>query len=206
MDRREAIKSLGFGSMAVISSSTLLGALHASAGTRSLDGPTSFFDENETAQLEKICEGILPRTQTPGATDAGVARHLDKALASVYRHREAEYIRQGLGVFVRQFDATGVSFKAANTNQITDRINDYLKRFNADPDMLTGIRQSAKEDNAKSEEFLENYFVANVVEATIWSYFTSELVGENVMRYDPIPGKYEACIPYRKGEKSWSSV
>lgn len=207
MHRRDALKTLGFGSTALFSSSALLGALQGCTAVRMADESPSFLNDRESSQLVKICEGILPRTETPGATDAGVAQHLDTALANIYRDREAEYFRRGIAVFVERFEADlGLSFDAAGQNQITDRINGYLKRYSNDPAILKAFRASAEVDGVKSDDFIETNFVTNVVNATFASYFTSELAGETVMRYDPVPGKYEACIPYRKGQKSWASV
>ena len=34
-----------------------------------------------------------------------------------------------------------------------------------------------------------------VRELTIVGYFTSETVGKTVLHYDPIPGRYDGCIP-----------
>ncbi len=38
----------------------------------------------------------------------------------------------------------------------------------------------------------------------IWAYFTSEEIGENVLSYDPIPGKYEPCKPLSEVGNKWS--
>jgi hypothetical protein len=32
-------------------------------------------------------------------------------------------------------------------------------------------------------------------EATILGYFTSEEVGRKVLHYDPVPGRYDPCVP-----------
>ena len=112
-----------------------------------------------------------------------------------------------MAVFVDRFeDNSEVSFSKANTDQVTDVINAYFKKYKADESILKDYRAAFNDEGNKTEDFLETYFVTNVVDSTFWSYFTSELVGKEVMRYDPIPGKYEGCIPYNKGDKSWSSV
>ena len=67
-------------------------------------------------------------------------------------------------------------------------------------------RTRNRDEGEKSGEFLETYFVTQVVDSTFRSYFTSELVGETVLPYDPIPVKYEGCLPYEPGQKLWSSV
>lgn len=207
MERREALKNLGFGSMALFTSTALFGALQGCSSSPEVNWAPVYLSPTQAAQLEQICEGILPKTDTPGATDAGVANHLDQALSVIYKNREADFFKKGMAVFVDRFgDNSDTKFDKANTEQITDAINDYFKKYKADETILKEYRASFNADGAKSDDFLETYFVTNVVDSTFWSYFTSELVGKEVMRYDPIPGKYEGCIPYSKGDKSWSSV
>ena len=207
MERREALKNLGFGSMALFTSTALFGALQGCSSTPGVAWTPVFLSSSEAAQLEKICEGILPKTDTPGATEAGVANHLDEALSIIYKNREAEFFKRGMAVFVERFGSNSeVKFNKANTDQVTDVINNYFQKYKADESILKNYRDSFDDEGQKTDDFLETYFVTNVVDSTFWSYFTSELVGKEVMAYDPIPGKYDGCVPYEKGQKSWSSV
>lgn len=207
MERREALRNLGFGSAAIFSSSMLFGALQSCSPQASVDWVPVSMTAQEAAELEKICEGICPKTTTPGATEAGVANHLDQALSVLSTNKEVDYFKKGMGVFVDNFNADQeVKFKDATTEQMTDVINSYFKKYEDSPEMLRDLRSGMNEDGEKSNEFLETYFVTQVVDSTFQSYFTSELVGETVMRYDPIPVKYEGCIPLEPGQKAWSSV
>ena len=207
MERREALKNLGFGSMALFTSTALFGALQGCTAGPEVAWEPVYLTSSQAAQLEKICEGILPKTETPGATEAGVANHLDQALSAIYKNREAEFFKKGMAVFTERFkDNSANSFAKATTEQVTDVINGYFKKYKADESILKNYRASFNDEGVKTDDFVETYFVTNVVDSTFWSYFTSELVGKEVMRYDPIPGKYEGCIPYNVGDKSWSSV
>ncbi|MCB0632993.1 MAG: gluconate 2-dehydrogenase subunit 3 family protein, partial [Lewinella sp.] len=38
----------------------------------------------------------------------------------------------------------------------------------------------------------------------IGAYLSSEEIGEQVLRYDPIPGGYDGCLPLETGDRSWS--
>ena len=33
--------------------------------------------------------------------------------------------------------------------------------------------------------------------------FTSQVGMMEVLKYEPIPGRYEGCVPYKKGDKLW---
>jgi hypothetical protein len=39
---------------------------------------------------------------------------------------------------------------------------------------------------------------------TLLGYFTSEPGATKALRYNPVPGKFEGCIPYKKGDKAWA--
>jgi hypothetical protein len=41
-------------------------------------------------------------------------------------------------------------------------------------------------------------------ELTLLGYFTSEIGCTQARRYIETPGKYDACIPYKKGDKAWA--
>jgi hypothetical protein len=112
-----------------------------------------------------------------------------------------------MAVFVKNYnEGSDTSFDKSTTEQMTAAVNAYFKKYEEDPSIMKSYRESFREEGEKSDQFVETYFVTNVVDSTFWSYFSSELVGETVMAYDPIPVKYEGCIPYTPGQKSWSSV
>jgi hypothetical protein len=37
-------------------------------------------------------------------------------------------------------------------------------------------------------------------ELTLLGFFTSEIGGTKVLSYAEVPGRYDACIPYKKGD------
>jgi hypothetical protein len=206
INRRQALKRLGFGSLAIIGSGSLVATLQGCANNQNDSAERSFLSLSEIARLRTISEAILPRTQTPGAIDAGVAEHLSAALAISYRQREADYFIRGLTIFVESFERdSGRSIADADTNEVTDRINVYLQSYEDNPSRLEQFERDFEQNRNVNNAFLETYFVTNIIDATIWSYFTSELIGETVMRFDPVPGAYDACIDYNAGEHSWSS-
>jgi len=57
-----------------------------------------FFDDHEAALLVEICERLIPRDDTPGATDAGVIHFIDRQLRGAHARHQAAY-RQGLKAF-----------------------------------------------------------------------------------------------------------
>ena len=60
--------------------------------------PFRSLTEAEAALLVEICEQIVPRDDTPGATEAGVIHYIDRQLAGPLA-RHAETYRRGLDAF-----------------------------------------------------------------------------------------------------------
>ena len=206
MERREALKNLGFGSMALFTSTALFGALQSCSAPDEVSWLPLAMTQRQAAQLQKFCEAVIPKTDTPGAIQAGVPRHLDEAMSKLYKDKDVDYMKRGMAVFVRNFESDHGSYDGAETAEVTAVINQYFKDWEADEAKMNSFRQGYGKEGEKSDEWLEVFFVTNTVDSTFWSYFTSQLVGETVMRYDQIPGRYDGCIPYTPGERAWSSV
>ena len=72
--------------------------------------------------------------------------------------------------------------------------------FNISDDETEAVLKEQKlpiEEIADSQ--MENYtlykFLLSVKEYTLFGYFTSEKVGEDVLNYDPVPGIQIGCLP-----------
>ena len=49
-----------------------------------------------------------------------------------------------------------------------------------------------------------NHYFTMLKQLTLLGYFTSEIGSKQARRYIETPGRYEACVPYTKGEKAWA--
>ena len=69
---------------------------------------------------------------------------------------------------------------------MTDYINGLFRAYDDKPEKMQEMWKAMNVDGEKPEDALEMFFVNNITSATLRSYYTSELVGENtkVMRYD----------------------
>jgi gluconate 2-dehydrogenase gamma chain len=86
-----------------------VGALGAAAGAGASAGitywgrtqapaPYRFFSAGEARLLIAMCEQIIPRDDTPGATDAGVIYYIDRQISGPLARYQQSY-RQGLASF-----------------------------------------------------------------------------------------------------------
>lgn len=54
-------------------------------------GPYRFFTPGEASCVIAFCEQIIPRDESPGATDAGVIHYIDRQLSSVFNYDQETY-------------------------------------------------------------------------------------------------------------------
>jgi len=51
----------------------------------------------------------------------------------------------------------------------------------------------------------KQHFFELFKDLTISGYFTSEIGATQARQYQAVPGKYQGCIPYKKGDKPWAT-
>jgi gluconate 2-dehydrogenase gamma chain len=132
-----------------------------------------------------VADRIIPRTDTPGAADVGVPAFIDLLYSEFMTDAERQVFTNGL-------NGVETAAKAAH---------------NASFATLTAERQDAVlRGIARAEEGREQSFFRLIRSATVLGYFTSEEVGRNVLHYDPVPGRYEACVPIDQvGRRNWTT-
>lgn len=96
VSRRTALKLAAVGTLgAAVGVGASAGIAHWG---RTPPAPYRFFSEAEASLLIAICEQIIPRDDTPGATDAGVIYYIDRQMAGPFVRHQQSY-RLGLASF-----------------------------------------------------------------------------------------------------------
>jgi gluconate 2-dehydrogenase gamma chain len=132
-----------------------------------------------------VADRIIPRTDTPGAADVGVPAFIDLLYGEFMTPAERKMLSDGL-------DEVDTAAKAAHGGSFTTLSADRKDT------LLSAI--------ARAEEGKDQGFFRLIRSATILGYFTSEQVGRNVLHYDPVPGRYEGCIPIDQvGRRNWTT-
>jgi gluconate 2-dehydrogenase gamma chain len=180
ISRREAIRRAAL-LAGVALSPNWLAAIERTAQAAQAQRMTSA----QTAIVSAVAERILPRTDTPGATDVGVPAFIDLLYGEFMTPGEQKVLTEGL----TQLDAASkAAFAASFTSLAPDRQDTVLR------------------DIARAEEKQDQGFFRLIRSATILGYFTSEQVGRNVLHYDPVPGRYDACVPIDEvGRRNWTT-
>ncbi|MCW3466867.1 gluconate 2-dehydrogenase subunit 3 family protein [Chitinophaga nivalis] len=191
MHRRDAIRNVAILLGTAISASTL-SALESCTGS----APKSYdLHKPETKTLlAEIAETIIPKTDTPGAKEAKVEEFIITMINDCYKKEDQERFLEGLS-----------KIDAAAKKQFKNGFNELTPQQRTE--LLTQIDKERVEYNNRKDK-KENdppHHFQLLKELTLLGYFTSEQGATKALRYVPVPGKYEGCIPYTKGEKAWAS-
>lgn len=187
MNRRDAIARV-----AVIMGGTVLGAEAFLSGCTT--APTGLkFSKQDIAFLNEVAETILPTTKTPGAKAAKVGEFMSVMVTDCYDQANQLIFTQGIQTLNTKYAvaAVGKSFMDASPeqrHQILVSLDEEAKAY----------KKSKKPDQPK------HYFTM-MKELTLTGYFTSEIGATQALRYIAVPGKFEGCVPYAKGDKAWAT-
>jgi hypothetical protein len=183
MDRREALKIT-----ATLFGGTLIGSHAFLTGCSSRPDVSGIFSEENISLLDEIGEVILPETvDSPGAKAAKIGEFMKSIVRDCYDNREQEIFSNGMLGFKENCQKKyGKAFFKLSEEE----------KFN----LIQILDQEAKKDHSEENP---HYFTM-IKQLTIWGYFTSEPGMTKALRYNPIPGRYQGCVPYQDGEKAWS--
>jgi len=177
MNRREALLLLA-GTAALPESLKAMGrAVHA----RVRAGTLRTFNPHQNETVATIAELIIPKTDTPGARDAGVPPFIDVMLADWADDEQRQMFTTGLAnVDERSRTAFGKEFIGCTPAQQAEILQDL--------DYELAQLRDAKRDTSK------NFFGA-MKWLTLTGYYTSEVGSTSELHYRVVPGRYEPCYP-----------
>lgn len=174
MHRRELLRLLGAGALLPFVPPSLERAIqfgreaHQAALLRDLEALSA-----AQAQLvTTLADLILPRTDTPSASDVGVTPFIDLLLARWYPDDERDAFLAGLAAID---SLAGGSFAALAPERQAE--------------ILTRIDGAKGEPGSAEAEF------RRLKSLTLYGYFTSEKVVKEVTREPLIPGRFDGCVP-----------
>ncbi len=187
MNRRELLKMISaLTGTAMVGGSALLSGC---ATSDSVSAPqTLVLGASDLGLLDEIAETILPRTQVPGAKDAETGRQMMVMVNNCYSKEEQETFHRGLSQLQqRSSDRFGADFMAITAQQRHE--------------LLVQLDSEAKEH---AQSGAGAHYFTMFKQLTLFCYFTSEVAATQAMRFIAVPGRYDGCAPYEKGEPAWA--
>ena len=206
MNRRDAI-----GRVALIMGGAVIGAEFFISGCKSTTTQVSdLFNTDHVAFLNEVADTILPTTSSPGAKAANVGQFMAVMVRDCYTPKDQKTFLEGMS---KLNDASNKQFSSKFLDLTPEQRTDLLVALDKEQKDFTALRDKAMEadmakhkgDNTyKSPELAQHYF-RMIKELTLLGYFTSEIGATKALRYIAVPGRYDGCIPYKKGDKAWAT-
>lgn len=189
MNRREAIKRTTILLGGVLSASAISGVMSGCKADPKIDWSPQYFSAEEGNLVQAIAERIIPQTDTPGATAAGVPVFIDTMMAEFYTDAEKKAFSEGLKkVESDAKDTYGKSF----VNLAPEEQDALLQKYD----------EAAYAENRNRDE---KPFFRMMKELTVLGFCTSEAGATEVLKYDPVPGDYKGCVPYAEVGAAWAT-
>ena len=194
MDRREALKRTAMLMGGIVSAPAIMGVLKGCTARPGIDFKPEFLSADQASIVSQVSEIIIPRTDTPGAKDAGVPSFIDQMLKEVYAEEDRKRFTDGLEAF--------------NAQAKTEFGDEFADLDEADQ---TTFVKKLHDEAIKAEKTTTpappRPFILMMKEMTMLGFFTSEPGATQVLQYVAVPGAYKGCIPLSEAGtgKTWAT-
>lgn len=171
---------------------------HLAAAPDYIDRKVDYFSAAQKATLAMLTETIIPRTETPGAIDAGVPRFVELMVFEWLNEAERRLFLDGFEALITQVQQS------------------YAQPFDALPEktrlaILEDLESAASASSWYAFGEIPVYvsdapFICQLKELTIWGFFTSAVGGTQVLRYEAMPMQFDGHRKLDDDDSSWMSV
>ncbi len=198
MKRRDAIKSIGVSSGALVSSGAILSLLQSCMADKDEWKPL-FLNTQEGKILSAVCDVIMPADEWPSASAVNVPQFIDLMYKDVFDPKEGEEFRKGLTLFNQAFEEKyGDSIDKADADNQAKGLGGFLSVSQDRENEIKRLVRGETGDRS-SDEYLIYRFLTKTRDMTISAYFQSETIGEKYLAYNPFPGGWQGCVEKEEG-------
>jgi hypothetical protein len=196
MDRRQALRLLATGAALQLAPGKLFAALREARALIGTPPAARTLDSHQHATVTAIAEMILPRTETPGATDVGVSDFIDLILTEWYNDQERARFLNGLGdVDARSKTLFGNGFLNCSLDQQAEILTVLGEKMREN---ATGMGDQARQRRGLPPAEQEFYHMLRGL--TLTAYYTSEAGATAELDFKVIPDRYDGCAELRAGK------
>lgn len=214
MDRRKALKNMGMALGYCVATPTLISIVQSCQEEKVLEWTPDFFSQDQGGALTQLVDIILPKTDTPSASEVQTHLFIDRFANEVMTKEQQDFVKMSMGKFLDK------ALKDSGKTKVSD-----LGAGDLEPVLASSLKVN-KEDEANNFKLISAYnkavangdpaklddevsvfaFANNLRGMTILGYKTSEYIGEQVLAYLPVPGEYVACedVNELSDGKAWS--
>lgn len=194
MDRREALRLLATGTALQLAPRSLLIAMREARKVVNASSSPRTLDAHQDATVKTMAELILPRTDTPGATDVGTSEFINLMLTEWYDEADRTRFLNGLAeVDLRAEGLFGRNFVAATPDQQAAILTWLGQKMTEDAEVAPRPRRGSR---GVSRDFYSMFR-----SLTLTAYYTSEAGATQELHFQMIPDSHDGCaaIPAAKG-------
>jgi gluconate 2-dehydrogenase gamma chain len=197
LNRRELLQRVAYLMGGAISAPAVLGLLNGCTAKQEASWQPVFLSKEQGALVSEVAEIIIPRTDTPGAKDAGVPQFIDTMLKDVYTQEDRERYVAGLTAFDdtarTAYSKPFVELSKVQQTELVRKVHDEAVAVELayDPPPTT----------------LRRPFILMTKELSLLGFFTSKPGATQVLQYVAVPGSYQACVPLAQAGngKTWAT-
>jgi len=172
MQRRDVLRAFGAATtLALLPSEAVAAWARVASGLRQADGLTGA----QLALVGAVAGIIIPRTDTPGATDVGVPAFVNVIVSENYSDTDRTAFLAGLDAIEAQAKNAGAPFIELAPS--------------ARASTIEGIESAT---DRRAEPARTYWRLKGLI---VHGYFTSETVSKQVLKVDIMPGKFDGAAP-----------
>lgn len=192
MNRRDALRLLAAGATLPLLPHTLLALRQARSAIDTVAGQRTL-NAHQNATITAIAEMIIPKTDTPGATDVGTAQFIDLMLTEWYEQSDRDRYLRGLdevdartqSLFLKDFVACSQTQQSEIMTWMGERIAEELEQERE--------HEQANLDDPGTREVPESFYLMTR-RLTLTAYYTSEAGATDERHFEMIPDRFDGCI------------
>jgi gluconate 2-dehydrogenase gamma chain len=199
MNRREAIQRTAMMLGYAVTGPAMVGVLNGCQAAPELPFKPAFLTADQAQLVVALCEIIMPKTETPGAVEAGVPQFIDDMLLSVYTQADKDRVAKGFTAFDEEAkSAYGDVFAGAKKE-------DQIALVKKHHDALAGKSGDSSAGWWRASGGGEKPFMIEMKELILLGFFTSQPGATEVLQYNQAPGPYKGCVPLTEVGKTWAT-
>ncbi len=146
------------------------------------EGELFFFTPEEHSLMKAYVDTLLPKTDSPSASELDIHGTIDRMVGTVYFPEERDNYRAEFDALLMVLNQDG-KFEELGAE---DRIK-----------ILSNLEGAVESPAANAHRHIK--------QQTIAYYLSTEEIGKNYLNYLPVPGEYQGCISLEEaGGKAWA--
>jgi hypothetical protein len=218
LNRRDALQRVTFilgGAVSFATATAIMSGCKSSTDNATgIDGQIGSFvlKPDQKSLLSQLAEVIIPKTDTPGATEAKVADFIEVMMNDCYTKEQQDHFYKGFELAEAEAKKLGGSFSSLdaskkievmkilkNASELESKANDEkAKQIDTESGL---VKENLKK---KDEKEVPVPFFKLLKELTVFGYFSSEIGAKSNLNYVAVPGKFQGCIPATASTKPYA--